>query len=124
MSEINFQGVFDKLQEVLPASWDKIIFYVFYTPGSYSMKYYIKDGAETIDCFNQPGVNRMQLIKVFMAIDGELAPVRKSLTPAETWNAMTIIVDGSGNMETHFDYTDVSENTIEYTRAWEERYLK
>lgn len=123
MNEINFQRVFDKLQEVLPSSWEEVVFYASYTSGSYSMKYYIKNGAETIDCFNQPGVSKMQLVKVFMDIDKELAPVRKSLAPTELWNVMTMIVDGDGNMKTHFDYANISENVIEHTRSWEQQYL-
>ena len=123
MSEIIFQSIFDKLQEVLPSSWEKVVFYASYTSGSYSMKYYVKNGIETIDCFSQPGVNKMQLVKVFMAIDKELAPVSKSLAPTELWSVMTMIVDGSGNMKTHFDYADISENVIEHTRNWEQQYL-
>ena len=123
MNDVNFQSIFDKLQEVLPSSWDEVVFYASYTAGSYSMKYYIKNGTEIIDCFNQPGANKMQLIKVFMAIDKELTPLRKSLAPTEIWSVMTMIVDGSGNMKTHFDYADIDENVIEYTRAWEQQYL-
>ena len=123
MSEINFQNIFDKLQEVLPLSWDEVVFYAAYTAGSYSMKYYIKTGTEIIDCYNQANVNRMQLIKAFMDIDKELASARKGLAPTEVWSIMTMIVDSKGNMKTHFDYADISENVIEYTRAWEQKYL-
>lgn len=123
MNEINFQSIFDKLQEVLPTSWDEIVFYVSYTGGSYSMKFYIKNGAEIVDCFKQSSVNRMQLVKVFMDIDKTLTPARKKLEPAELWSVMTMIVDRAGNMKTHFDYADISENVIEYTRNWEQRYL-
>lgn len=87
------------------------------------MKYYIKNGTEIIDCFNQPDTNKMQLLKVFMAIDKELTPVRKNLTPTELWSVMTMIIDKNGNMKTHFDYADISENVIDYTRTWEQKYL-
>ena len=123
MNEINFQSIFDKLQDLLPNAWDEIVFYAAYSSGSYSMKYYIKTGSEIIDCYSQSDVSRMQLIKAFMSIDKELTPVRKTLPPTEAWNVITMIVDCHGNMKTHFDYTDVSENMIEYTRAWEEKYL-
>lgn len=123
MNDINFQDIFDKLQEVLPPSWDEVVFYASYTSGSYSMKYYIKNGAETIDCFNQPSANKMQLLKIFMAIDKELTRVRKSLAPTQLWSVMTMIVDGNGNMKTHFDYVDISKNIVEYTRDWEQKYL-
>lgn len=123
MNHINFQSVFDKLQEVLPPSWEEVVFYASYTSGSYSMKYYVKNGTETVDCFNQPGVNKMQLVKIFMDIDKELAAVRKNLAPTELWSVMTMIIDGDGNMKTHFDYADISEDVIEHTRSWEQKYL-
>lgn len=123
MHEINFQGIFDMLHEILPSSWDEMIFYAAYTPGSYNMKYYTKCGAEIIDCYNQADVNRMQIMKTFMLIDKELSAARKSLAPADVWSVMTMIVDRDGNMKTHFDYSDISENVIEYTRRWEQQYL-
>ncbi len=123
MNQINFQSIFDKLQDVLPPAWDEVIFYAAYTAGSYSMKYYVKNDTEIVECFNQTDANKMQIVKVFMSIDNELTPVRKNLAPNEVWSVMTMIVDRSGNMKTHFDYADISENVIEYTRAWEKKYL-
>ena len=41
-SEI-LQKVFDILHNVLPLDWKKLVLYVGYSAGSYSMKYYISD---------------------------------------------------------------------------------
>lgn len=123
MNEAMFQAIFDKLQDFLPSAWEEVVFFVAYTPGSYSMKYYVKDNSVFTDCFNLPNVNRGQLAKLFIAINKDIAPVRKSLSEQAVWNVMTMTVDRQGKMKSHFDYTDISENSIAYIRNWEEKLL-
>lgn len=118
-----FQTIFDKLQEFLPSAWDEVVFYAAYTEGSYSIKYYVKNGTEVTSCFNLPGLNRAQLVKLFIAIDKELTAARKTLSAKDTWNVMTMIISADGNMKTHFDYADISENFIAYAEEWEAKYL-
>lgn len=120
-----FQKVVDVLQPVLPAGWKKMILYVAYTEGSYSMKYYTSDqsGIYT-DCFSQESASKAELISVFMRIDKILAPERKLLDNNHKWSVMTMIVEANGNMKTEFAYDDISENTIAYEKKWKERYMK
>ena len=124
MNEQVFQDVFDKLQDVLPAGWKKVIFYAGYTDGSYSMKFYTDcgDGIFT-DCFSFKEVGKAQLIKLFMDIDKVLGQERKELEQKSRWSVMTMIVDANGSMKTEFDYTDISENAIAYEQEWKKRYL-
>lgn len=123
-SEI-FQKVFDILHNVLPLDWKKLVLYVGYSAGSYSMKYYISDenGSYT-DCFKQTGISRTQLIKTFMAIDKELSAERKTLDEKNRWNVLSLIVEADGRMKAEYDYVDISENSIEYEQMWKEKYLK
>lgn len=123
MSEINFQGIFDKLQEALTDGWKKVIFFAAYTEGSYSMKFYtdLGDGVY-VDCFKSAKLNKMQLIKLFMEIDKELSVPRKESNPE--WTVLTMIVDEEGNMSTKFDYEDVSDHMVDYERKWKEKYLQ
>lgn len=125
MSNEIFQKVFDILQAVLPAKWEKLVLYVGYTSGSYTMKYYTcnEKGVYT-DCFNQQNVNRTQLIKSFMEINKELSSERKMLEGKNKWNVMTMFVDSTGKMKTEYDYVDISENAIAYEQSWKEKYLK
>ena len=45
----DFQNIFDKLQDGMPTEWDKVVLYVAYFEGSYSMKYYVrKEKAEYV----------------------------------------------------------------------------
>lgn len=124
MNEKIFQSIFDKLQDVLPASWNKVIFYAGYTSGSYNMKYYTDCGdGQYIDCFSQPKVSMPCLIKLFSSIDKELSAERKMLEEKKKWTVFTMIVDSQGNMKTYFDYADIEKNTIEYEREWKKKYL-
>ena len=118
------QSIFDRLQPILPERWEKMILYVAYTGGSYSMKFYTSDETgDFTDCFNQTGISKMQLIKLFMEINKILEPERKSLDDKNRWSVMTMIVETEGNVKVEFEYTDSSENTIEYENEWNEKYL-
>ena len=120
-----FQKVFDLIQPYLPEGWEKLILYVAYTTGSYSMKFYTADydGIYT-DCFCQKNVNRAQLIKLFMEIDKILTMKRNSLDEKNKWSVMTMTVHSSGKIKAEFDYTDISKKAIEYEQNWREKYLK
>ena len=119
-----FQDIFDILQPVLPKEWKKLLIFIGYTEGSYTMKYHTcNESGVYIDCFSQKEINRAQLIGVFMNIDKIVSPQRKDLDEKNRWTVMTMIVDSEGNMKSEFDYTDISEIAIQYKREWEKKYL-
>lgn len=119
-----FQDIFDILQPVLPKEWKKLLIFIGYTEGSYTMKYHTyNESGVYIDCFSQKEINRAQLIGVFMNIDKIVSPQRKDLDEKNRWTVMTMIVDSEGNMKSEFDYTDISEIAIQYEREWEKKYL-
>lgn len=120
-----FQNIFDILQPVLPEGWKKMVLYVGYTAGSYTMKYYTSDnkGVYT-DCFSQQGVNKAQLIKLFMSIDKVVGTERKRLDEKSKWSVMTMIVCSDGTMKTEFDYSNIGDNAISYEQSWKEKYIK
>lgn len=124
MDEKLFQGVFDKIQDYLPAEWNKVVFFAGYTNGSYSMKFYSKDMGESfIDCFSLPGITKAKLIKTFMDIDKILSKERVGLESEAKWTVFTMIVDAEGNMKTYFDYMNHSEDMISYEKEWKKKYL-
>lgn len=125
MSNEIFQKVYDMIHPFLPKGWKKMVLYVGYTTGSYSMKYYIsdKDGMYT-DCFSQKEISKAQIIKLFMDVDKILASERKTLDDKSRWSVMTMIVEADGNMRTDFEYSDISENVISYEQSWKDKYLK
>lgn len=125
MNNEMFQNIFNKLQEFLPEKWSKVVLYIGYTAGSYTMKYYTADskGVYT-DCFSQKGVNKADLIKLFMELDKICKKERMDLVDKNRWTVLSMVVDSDGNMKTDFDYADISENAITYEQGWKEKYLK
>lgn len=120
-----FQEVFDILQPVLPEGWEKMVLFVGYTTGSYTMKYYTSDNSgKYTDCFSPKGINKAQLIKLFMNIDKVVSSERKKMDEKSRWSVMTMLVSSEGSMQTEFDYSDISENVIAYEQKWKEKYIK
>lgn len=124
MNEKLFQVIYEKLQEVVPVKWHKIVFYAGYSKGSYNMKYYVDRGnGQYIDCFHLDGISDMQLMKLFVSIDKEIAAFREKLEESKKWNVMTMIVESNGTFKTDFDYDEISDNSISYEKDWVKRYL-
>ena len=125
MNNAIFKKIFDMLQPVLPKEWKKLVLYVAYTAGSYTMKYYTSDtnGVYT-DCFRQKNINKTQLINLFMHIDKVVESERKKLDDKNKWSVMTMIVDIDGGMKSEFEYEDISENAIAYEQSLKEKYIK
>ena len=119
-----FQNVFDKIQDGLTEDWDKVVIYIAYYAGSYTMKYYVKEGKEGyIDCYNIPGITNAKLVKLFMSLDKIISPEEKKLG-AKKWTVMTMIVTADGDFKSEFDYSDINDNSLEYEESWQKKYLK
>lgn len=124
MNNEMFQNIFDILQDGLPEQWNKVVFFVGYTEGSYTMKYYIKGlDNQYKDCFSLDKPGKAGLIKLFMQIDKVISKERNA-TEDNKWTVMTMIVDSAGAMKTEFDYENITENAIEYEREWKKTYLQ
>ena len=122
MNDKMFQDIFDKLQNGLPKKWKKVVMYIAYTKGSYSMKYYVDDGRGSYkDCFELLG--KAELIKLFMSIDAIIKPVRAFLTEKNRWNVLSLVIEESGNIKADYDYSNIDDNRISYEEQWKERYL-
>lgn len=118
------QEVFDMIQPFLPNDWKKMILFIGYTTGSYSMKFYTFDSSgKCKDCFSKEGVSKAKLVQLFMGIDKKISKNRKELIDKNKWSVMTMIVNSDGSMKTEFDYDDISENFIAYEQKWKEKYL-
>ena len=120
-----FQKIYEALNGIIPIKWDRIIYRADYTEGSYSMKFYVKDGTgEYIDCYSLQGVSKAVLIKCFMNLDRLIKMKRKELPEKEKWTVMTIIFDAAGKVNADFDYNSIDESSIDYHEQWKEKYLR
>lgn len=122
--DVDFQNIFDQIEEFLPVNWNKVIFYAEYGKNSYSMEFYTaKEGGEYTKCFALPGVNRADLLKLFQEINLLIRKKRDTITSEKLWSNMTMTVEHSGAFKVDYDYTDLLENAYEYKNLWKEKYL-
>jgi hypothetical protein len=125
MDKNKLQDVFDIIQEFLPREWTQIAFFVGYTEGSFSMKFYYKcDSGPYVNCFNIPSLSEIDLYRAFIEIDKILSPVRNQDIENEKWTIMTMTVDSNGKMKADFDYKDHSEDLVACQQNWEQLFLK
>lgn len=124
MNKIDYEKLLDELLDVVPANWNKIVLYAEYTAASYSFKYFVNSEDKYIDCFDLKGIDETLLIQKFMKLDEIIRPSRAGLSGKNKWSVMTVVFQNDGNFKTEFDYTDISENSVEYFQKWKTKYLK
>lgn len=124
MIVIDYEKLIVELQNVLPVKWDKVVLYSEYTSASYSFKYFVKIGDKYTDCFNLKGVSEDLLINEFMKLDTIIRPLRKKLSDKDKWTVMTVIFSNDGEFNADFDYTNESENDVDYFQKWKRKYLE
>ena len=117
-----FQGIYKELASYLPEGWEKVVFMANYSEGSYSMIFYVKKDGAYID-YHDLGYSKMQLMKLFMAVNKIIKPVRGQLTGKDLWYTMTLCVGADGDFKAEFDYDDISDHYIAYTEEWKKKYL-
>ena len=122
MDEKYLQEVFSVLEGVLPHKWNNVAFYAGYTSGSYTMKYFVDCGHGYIDCFSLSEVKKPQILRAFLSIDKIISAERKAMEEKDRWNVIGLFVDSMGKVKCEFDYTDISENSIEYERGWKAKH--
>lgn len=124
MGEIDFQRLYELLDNVLPDAWNKVVFRAEYREGSYSMKYYVKDQAgEYIDCYNLRGITEDDIVKTYIEIDKVLHPERQKLATGKRWSVLTFSIDSKGKFKTEFSYDDIDADYFKYIEEWKKKYL-
>lgn len=124
MNEIDYNKIACAVIDLLPEKWNKVVIFVQYSDTSYSMGFYVDFGSgKYIDCYSLPDVSENDIYSVFSDIDAIVEPVYSSLNKKDKWSVMTMLFSCDGNFKVEYDYTDISENSIEYITNWEKKYL-
>ncbi len=130
--EILYSEIGNKLNEIIPAKWDKILLYVEVEPGvvSYYYCFYEANNGNLVqfdDLVKKYGVDagelrlkELELTKVIKQLNNEFANNNQ-----ERWTTMTFILNSDGEFNIDYGYEDLYE-TDEVTRRkqWEDKYLK
>ena len=99
MENVIFNDITKNLVTVLPENWEKVCLYCQITNDSYEFFFHVKVDGIYIQSFD--------LEKSYKISRKELRDLEKN-----------------GKFSTEYEYTDYSENSLEYKKAWKEKYLK
>ena len=117
-----FQDIFDEVIRLVSFNWDRLVVYLEYGEDSYSFSFYVKTGKEYVKCFDLPNVSEDAIMLSFRKID-KIVSKERARTGQDKWSNMTMTVTSDGLMHTDFDYSDLSQGTYQYKKAWKKKYL-
>lgn len=123
INEKIYQGIYDELSKYLAFKWEKLVVYLEYGNASYSFSFYVKTQEGYVKCYDLPDVSEKALEDSFKAID-KLVSKERNKGEGEIWSNMTMIVTAAGGMHADLDYTDLSEGTYQFKKAWKKKYLE
>ena len=120
--ETLYHDIFMEIAPFLPEKWDKVILMANYGESSHSIYIYVKN--DTVYTESEDwGYPDSQVFKLSRAIHKRIKQERSQLTGKDLWYTLTLCVDPDGSFKADYDYEDVSEYSLAYTRAWREKYL-
>lgn len=122
INEKIYQGIYDELSKYLTSGWEKLVVYLEYGNASYSFSFYVKNKEGYVKCYDLPEAPEKALDASFKKID-MLVSKERSKDKDALWTNMTMIVTSTGDMHTDIDYTDLSEGTYQFKKAWKKKYL-
>lgn len=122
MNDRIYQLIFDKLEQYLPNSWDRLVVYLEHGEDSYSYSFFVKTDNKYTKCYDLKGINEDDLMASFAQIEKAVAAERAE-SKTELWSNMTMVVEATGKMKTAFDYTDLSSGSYQYKKNWKKAYL-
>lgn len=108
---------------VLPKNWERVCLYAQISKDSCELFFHVKIGDKYIYCFDLEksyGISRKELREKFKELQGLLSPDQKE----KNWYVLTFILNSDGKFSVEYEYTDYSENSLDYQRIWKEKYLK
>lgn len=119
--ELDYQEIFNRIQDLLPDEWEKVVFYAEYDQGSYLMKYYVKLGTgDFTDCYDM-GISPDTLDDIFETIDGMIEPEWNKLK--DKWSNMTMVIDQKGEFKVDFGYESFGSEYSKFQDEWSLKYL-
>lgn len=120
LNDKTYQMIYDEILQFLPNNWTKLVVYLEHGENSYSYSFYVKMNESYVKCFDLD-VSLESLLAAFARIEKTVSRERFKLE--KKWSNMTMIVHNDGNMNTYFDYTDLSSGNYQYKKTWQSKYL-
>lgn len=118
-----YKEIAENLLDSLPKNWEDVKLYAQLTKSSYEFFFYVKVNGSYIQCFELEKsylITRKQLRDTFK----KLYSIVKPDFEEKKWFAMTFSLTNEGKFNVEYEYTDYTENTLEYKKQWKSKYLK
>lgn len=126
-----YSEIANKIVEIIPFEWSKLLLFAEVEDGSNSIHYviYEKETGDLKDSealINQYCINREEEVRYVIQLSKLIRKLNKAFDEEglEKWNLMTLILESTGKFKIDFEYSNFEEST-EITRreAWERKYL-
>ena len=125
-----FELIADKLQDILPQGWNKVVFYAEVTDDSYEMFYYVftSESDKPIQCYDLPDLSDIdedQIDNIFEELYEPLREERSALVTdgKEPWTNYTLVLTADGHFKVDYDFTSLEDGGYEYLKNWKAKYL-
>lgn len=125
-----FELIATKIQEILPADWEKVVFYAEVTESSYEMFYYVyvPDCETPLQCYDIPDlyeVDEEQIDEVFGDLYTPLLEEQLDFEKQgkDKWTSYTFVLESNGKFSVNYDYSEADSNVSDYFAEWKNKYL-
>lgn len=129
--EFLYSEIANKLNEIIPTVWSKILFYAEVEPGVVNHYYcfYEADSGDLVqfgDIANKYSVdeNALKLEELKLTSFAEELNNEFANNNQRCWTNMTLILKRSGEIHIDYGYENLNDNSIVYRRKqWKKKYL-
>ncbi len=126
----SFELIADKLQDILPQGWNKVVFYAEVTDDSYEMFYYVftSESDKPIQCYDLPDLSDIEENQIDAIFEELYEPLRKERADLVTegkdpWTNYTLVLTDDGHFKVDYDFTSLEDGGYEYRKAWKKKYI-
>ncbi len=125
-----FELIADKLQDILPQGWNKVVFYAEVTDDSYEMFYYVftSESETPIQCYDLPDLYEIDEEQIDAAFEELYEPLREERAnliteEKEPWSNYTMVLTDDGHFKVDYDFTSLEDGGYEYRKVWKKKYI-
>ena len=120
--ERNYSLIVNELVGIQPQDWTRVVAYAQITEESYEIFFYSKvedKYVKNFDLEKKYNLPRVDVRTCFKKVYEELLPDFKE----KQWFVCTIQIERNGKFSFEYEYTDYSEDSINFKRLWKNKYL-
>ncbi len=122
-----YVDVANKVIELLPADWNKFVFYTRADGDDYYMNffYYPEGSEECVECRNIENMDTGKMDGIFEQAWKIMKEERDIIAGMnnELWTMLTIVFGADGRFRAKYDFTPVDKMDEKFMEQWRDNYL-